>query len=365
MGVFGLLVFMATRTLLDKKIQRKKTMKMLTPPFFYLLALLLFLPPSFPILLLFFILIALIGNADEHTRSFASPLSNQPIIAGVVMVVAFILVCATAYGSFRAYSAEYQFKKALDGLSENNGPKVYSSIVSAIQANPYNESYHMGFSQINLLIANNVATKQTLTDEDRQTITQTIQQAIEQAKIAVQLNPGKAANWENLAVIYRNIVNVAQGADAWTIAAYQKAIALDPTNPQLRLNLGGVYYSLKNMDEARLSFQQAINLKPDWANARYNLAWTYFQAKQYPQAVLEMQNVLALVPKDNPDYTQALADFEEFKKKLPPSKASQTTSTLQPTENQQPLSLPQEPEVVITPKIELPQSSSPEAQIGN
>ena len=92
------------------------------------------------------------------------------------------------------------------------------------------EKYHIDFSRLNLLIANNIARKDKdkITEQDRQTIAQAIQAAIAEAKNVVALNPQRSTNWENLALIYRNIINVAQGADQWTIAAYQRAIVTDP-----------------------------------------------------------------------------------------------------------------------------------------
>ena len=88
--------------------------------------------------------------------------------------------------------------------------------------------------------------------------------------------------------IYRNIINVASGADGWTVAAYRQAITRDPNNPILRLNLGGIYYSAKNYNEASRSFADAISLKPDWANAYYNLSYALYQDKQYVDSYLAM-----------------------------------------------------------------------------
>ena len=131
--------------------------------------------------------------------------------------------------------------------------------------------------------------KPELSEADRQTISQAIQAAIEEAKATVTLNPQKAVNWENLASIYRNIINVAQGADSWTVSAYQRAIILDPQNPTYRVSLGGVMFTFKNYDEAVKLFEQAIAIKPDWANSYYNLAWSSYQKADYQRAAAAMQ----------------------------------------------------------------------------
>src|SRR5690606_5370366 len=102
-------------------------------------------------------------------------------------------------------------------------------------------------------------------------------------------------NWQNLATVYRQILNAVQQAPLWTISSYQQAILLDSYNPTLRLELGSVYYLLQQYDQAQRLFEQAVSLKPDWANAHYNLAWAYYQKELYGNAVQQMQIVTDLL----------------------------------------------------------------------
>jgi len=157
------------------------------------------------------------------------------------------------------------------------------------------------------------------------------------------------------------VLSVAQGADVWTISSYQRAIVADPQNPSYRLNLGGVYYTLGNYDEARNLFQQSIAVKPNWPNAHYNFAWAAYQKADYQTAAAAMQNVLTLIdPKTaKADYDRAAKDLEEFKKKLPATETATPSAEIQQP-NQ--LSLPTPPQPAIEPKIELPNTASPEAR---
>ena len=66
-------------------------------------------------------------------------------------------------------------------------------------------------------------------------------------------------NWQTHASIYRILIHVAQDADQWSIAAYVRAIQTDPTNPMLRLDLGGVYVTTQNYDQAIRLFQQLLS----------------------------------------------------------------------------------------------------------
>ena len=372
-GIFGLIAF----GLLFFNLIRSST-KSTKFIIYYLLFIIVLFPPSLPIWFLFFITLSLIDSSSAvHTNLPEIDLSNlTPIYIGIT-VVSLIVIGGSSYLLGRSYAAEAYFKRSLDGLVKNNAKDVYDNMRQAVIFDPYIERFRINFAQTNLLIANNVASKATpaqpadketptttanqLTDQDRQTITQAIQAAISEAKAAAALNQQKAANWENLAAIYRNVISVAQGADVWTISAYQRAIVADPQNPIYRLNLGGVYYSLNNFDQAGKLFEQSVGLKPDWTNAHYNLAWADYQKTDYQNAASEMQNVLNLIdPKTaKTDYDQAKKDLDEFKKKLP--KATEETSPATQAQPSQ-LTLPTPPAENIQPKIQLPKEASPEAK---
>ena len=262
------------------------------------------------------------GNLTKS--DYKIDLKRSPILFLIPLCI-FILLVITSYFLGRTYLAEYYFKKSLDALAKKQNIKtVYDNQRLAVLSNPYIERFRVTFSQTNLLIANNIASRRNtskvneLSKQDRQTITQAMQAAIEEAKAAIKLNDQKATNWENLALVYRNLIGTAQGADAWTISSYQRAILLDPQNPTYRLNLGGVYFAQGKFAEAKRFFEQAVILKPDWPNAHYNLAWTLYQKNDIKRAVLEMETVIKLLnsKKDAADLEKAQKELEEFKTKL-------------------------------------------------
>jgi tetratricopeptide (TPR) repeat protein len=334
-----------------------------------------FFPPSLIVWFLFFIVLSQLSTKaleSSHQNLSEINLAAFPPVYLGISAVSFLFIIIGGYFLGRSYLSEYYFKKGLDGVAKNDAKQAYDNIRRAIILNPFIERYRISFSQLNLLIADGIAAKANqpqgkdkkpyqLTEQDRQNITQAIQTAISESKAAVTLNPQKALHWENLAGIYRNIIGAAQGADVWTVSAFQRAIVADPQNPIYRLNLGGIYYSLGNFEEAARLFEQAVSLKPDWANAHYNLAWADYQRQNYQRAVAEMQNAIALLnpQKDKTDLEKAQKELEEFKKKLPKEEKQATESAgSQPSK----LSLPTPPTTQISPKIELPKEASPEAK---
>lgn len=339
---------------------------------FSLVTFLLF-PPSFIVWFMFFVALAYyVAFIPENKESMYEVNLQKiiPLFISSVLVFA-VFIIGIVYFTSVTFASEVIFKNALDAITNNDVEKLYEQQQRAIILNPYNEDFRKSFSQTNLIIANNIAAQDPaeISDADRETITQAIQAAIAESKAAVTLNPQKVSNWQYLASIYRNIINVAQGADVWTVASYQRAILLDPQNPVYRLELGGVYFLLEAYDDAQRLFEQAVTLKPDWANAHYNLAWTYYRQENYAAAVRQMEQVLTLLDREEAkaDFEQAQKDLEEFRNALPtqevvPAQEASPSAEVQDGDSNPELLLPTPPEASLESQIELPEEASPEAE---
>jgi Tfp pilus assembly protein PilF len=333
----------------------------------YFVALFLLVPPSF---ILFFLFFAWAGMVSSHQKSKETVVDLREIVSvyALVILVGMVGIGASCLLLGRVFMSEYMFQKS---LTTNNLKDVYEKMRAAVSYNPYNERIRSNYVQVHLLIANTVAGKATkddkgqpqLSETDRQTVSQAIQAAIDEAKAVVSLNPLKAANWELLATVYRSIAGVVQGADTWTVSAYQRAIVLDPQNPTYRVALGGVLYAYKQYDDASRLFEQAVSLKPEWPNAQYNYAWALEQKGDYQKAATAMQTTVSLLnPTTNAtDFKKASSDLEEFKKKVP-AEAQTTDTTQNSTQQKESLTLPPTTAPQMEPKIELPKTASPEAK---
>lgn len=290
----------------------------------------------------------LTAGAAEY--SSARPFITSRVPAMMVIIPALAILPFAGFWGAKAMVADMQFKDSLDSLAKNDGLSTYNLMSLAIGKNPYIDRYHASFAQVNFALANSIAQKKELTDDDKNNISQLIQQAIAQGKATVAINPQKSANWEILASTYRSIMPFAQGADQFAIATYQQAIALDPINPELRITLGGIYYALKNYKDAIDVFKLAAAAKPDLANARYNLAIALREDGQYERAVSEMTAVLSLVDKDSKDYETAKTELEALEAKVPAKTTTQGENLTAPSPTAAP---------AIKPKLELPDEAQP------
>jgi tetratricopeptide (TPR) repeat protein len=333
-GIVGLLayLFLAWHIIKDAiKVFRQPRVSYLGLAVYLSLVILLiaqsFIPLNFFLLILFFILLAVARDEEPQAIDFAA--AGNFVLVGLAFP--FIFWGVIFFLTSKLALANYHFLNSLKAASRNDGVKTYNDQIKAITNDPSSAAYRIAYSQTNFALANALASKKDLTEQDRSTISQLIQQAIREAKAAVALDNRSTSAWENLASLYRNLLNFAEGADQWALASYQQAISLDPLNPGLRVELGGLLYGQQEWTEAALVFAQAANLKQDWANAHYNLANALRESGDLQGAKREYETTQTLVKIDSNDYLKVTQELEELKKRLPtptPSKKIAVPETL-------------------------------------
>ncbi len=316
-----------------------------------------------------FILLLLIGLATATTpvaftlmtkRENASndvPFSSK--LPGMIMCIPIVILSIFAIFRFmNLASAEIIYKQALDKTIANDGKGAYDKMQSAIVANPNVDRYRASYAQINLAIANSLASKKDLNDSEKQTITQLVQQAIREGKAAVSLNPQRAQSWELLASIYRSVIPLAKGADQFAVQTYAQAIVFDQYNPDLRLALGGIFYSQKLYDQAIENYRMAVAAKPDYANANYNLAIAYREKGDNEMAKQYLNQTLSLVSSNSEDYKKVQKDLEEVNSRVDKNKKPATNNNDQNSQTGE-LTVPEQNDS--NPVIELPNEATPPA----
>jgi Flp pilus assembly protein TadD len=109
----------------------------------------------------------------------------------------------------------------------------------------------------------------------------------------VVATPGykEAAAWVNLGWIYRNMK---PPKTAESIAAYKKALEIDPKEEQSALGLGWAYSYTKSWDEAIAAFNKAIQIEPKTAGEANNgIAWCYIFKRDPANAETYMEKAIA------------------------------------------------------------------------
>jgi tetratricopeptide (TPR) repeat protein len=325
-------------------IKSARRTSLVIPMFLTALAVLL-LPNSVILYALHFILLAW-SDTSEVSEKELSPRTALGIgIAGIILTILGI----AAVG--RPVIAEYYMAKAQSALAKNDGKGVYDNHLKALKLYPRMTIYHMSYADVNLSLASALSQQGNLSEEDKNTISQLIQQSIAEGKNSISLRPNYSGTWLTLGKIYRNLINVAQGADTFAIDNYAKAVSLDAANPALRLDYGGLFYQLgigakddkikaAYFARAKTEFQTAIQLKPDYTNAYYNLAKLLESEGDYANAYVVMQKAISLLGPDNPDLSRATAEMEAIKAKVPVTASPSPSASAEPSSEPSDLATP-------------------------
>jgi len=349
----GLILFLPFFFLISQPFSSKLSTKnkQLKASIFTTLLIFIFTPGSTVITPFLFILLALSSNPKStHTLSLNTNSSRL-----LTLTLNLSLIIITLFYSGKVVLAETHMRRAQLAITDQDGQAVYEHHLQAIKLIPTITNYHLSYSQVNLQLASSLSQSKELTEDQRTQVTQLLSQAVREARIATSLRPSLTNTWSNLGFIYRNLINVADGAEDLAIQNYATAISLDPANSSLRVELGGIFYQLANATEDKTTtnnyliraieeFTTATQLKPDYANAWYNLAKSYESAGNIELAHQAMQQTIASLDVDSPDLNTATQELSALEAKLPRSEAKTpneaTNEVKQPPTISEPSPLP-------------------------
>jgi tetratricopeptide (TPR) repeat protein len=269
-------------------------------------------------------------------------------LSRVLPFLIFLIILAAAgtlgFLTVRYALANTIFQTSILATQQNKGTEAYQQQSRAISLVGYSDAYQRVFSQTNLALANSLSQEArkvaSPSAETQQTIYTLIQQAINSGRSATDLAPATSLNWQNLSSIYRALIGFGRNADQFAIQAAQQAVRLDPNNPQQYINLGGLYYQLKEWDKAIEQFRLAINIKPDFANAYYNLAYSLKEKGDLEGAIAQLNTVKELVKNDSTNLKKVTEEIKALEAGIKGEEAPEVVETLPPQESPVPIASP-------------------------
>lgn len=300
----------------------------------------------------------LISLNDEHSKKNKGGLFLPVVVFLIALAVAaYVLFYAAGAGAtprkgFVALTnSDIKFARSFSQTALQSGTETYNLQTQAINEYPYRSDYYRLFSQINLALAANIVSAQGSTQptqEVQNNIIGLLQQSINSARQAVTLSQYSSLNWQNLGQIYRNLIGVGENAEQFAIDSYGQAILLNPANPGLRIELGGIFYQLQQWEQAQNQFTIAIQNKQDYANAYYNLGHVFEQKNDFQNALVQYQAVRQLVANDKPNLEVINKEIKALQDKIGNQNQEQA-STKQPTTDTTPLTV-DKPQAEFPPK---------------
>ena len=136
-------------------------------------------------------------------------------------------------------------------------------------------------------------------------------QQIDNLRTLAKMNPGKADGWIALGNAQMDSQQFNEA-----IEAYQKALAIDPKNVDVRVDMGTCLRGIGKPEMAVAEFRKAIKIAPSHLNAHRNLGVVLgFDLKDREGAIKEFKTFLELAP-NTPDAAQirdVIAQFQSGK----------------------------------------------------
>ena len=94
--------------------------------------------------------------------------------------------------------------------------------------------------------------------------------AVQILKKAVDFSPENVLLWTNLAAAHLGRLETSGPKhQARAIAAYEKALGIDPSTPNVHYHLGLIYKQQGNLSRSSAMFQRALEINPDDRDARF------------------------------------------------------------------------------------------------
>ncbi len=145
-------------------------------------------------------------------------------------------------------------------------------------------------------------------------------------KVVATPNYKKPDAYMNLGWCYRNTKPAKTDE---SVAAYKKALAIDPKNAQAYLGMGWAYSYTRRWDECIGTFKKTIEMDPSLAGeANDGIAWCYFFKKEMPQAKEYLGKAQAAGRND----TRLKENIEKIERLIAAGKARETEEELRKTE---------------------------------
>ncbi|MBA7650737.1 Cell division coordinator CpoB [subsurface metagenome] len=227
----------------------------------------------------------------EKVISFKEFPELSLVFSTIVIILGVALLALFFFGS-QFYLANTNYAKAQRMVL---GPERVNVLVNAVRLDPSVPRYRIALARAYMAEALSEMAK-PLEEQDATRLANIVAEAINQAGIATNLGPNQVATWETRGVIYREIMTVATGAAEWGVKSFERAIALEPTNPVLYTELGKLYLALDEEQKAREEFDRALEQKPDYIDVLIQIALMSERQANFPEAISKMEDLAGTYP---------------------------------------------------------------------
>jgi len=204
-----------------------------------------------------------------------------------------------AYVAIERYLGSVAYAESNVALSNGNLDGALAAANRSLAFAPSDRAYQL-VAGIGIARMNQIAGDTTLSQAEAQSQFQAaLSGAIEAALAATRVAPNNYQNWTMLGNVYQTVVPLRiEGSYENAKAAYDQAVALNPTSPVLPYVIAQLEIARQNPEAAGTALMQAISLKRDYTQAIFLLSQLEVQQGRAREALEAAEAAAYFAPND-------------------------------------------------------------------
>lgn len=261
--------------------------------------------PGFALSALAFFFLGLIVALEHKGSGRAFTMSVRPTDTLSAVFLGALLIG----GGLIAYASVSAIRATVSDMFVNRAVVLYNTsgdllgavkmVGDALVVFPHNDRAHRAGVEIGLLQLSRLAASGKDDDAARSELQVALSQTIEHGLAAVSINGNDYQNWLALANLYQNLAGAGvEGAYEKAREAYEKARAVNPTNPLPLIGLAQVEMAVGDTTAALQDLDQALALKPDLSAASFLRSQLEASKGDFTAAVRDAAAAIQGVPQD-------------------------------------------------------------------
>ncbi|MES2668218.1 MAG: tetratricopeptide repeat protein [Patescibacteria group bacterium] len=238
----------------------------------------------------------------KDARELGIIFARSPRVGFVIVFALTLLLLASflaAYMVVERYLSSVAFAESATALANGDLEGANVAANRSILFSPSDRAYQL-ISGIGIARMNQVAANTELSQADAQAQFQAaLSGSIEAALTATRLGPNDYQNWAMLGNVYQTVVPLnIEGAYENAKTAYDQAIALNPTSPQLAYALAQLEIANGDPAAASAALLEAIALKRDYTQAIFLLSQLEVEQGRAREALEAAEAAAYFAPND-------------------------------------------------------------------
>jgi len=217
----------------------------------------------------------------------------------VTLALTFVVLLSAGgiYGVASRYSAEIAYQRAVAELARSGDlEKSWSFLEHAVDRRP-TDTYYRLLSTIDIVRMRDLLSQNRPAEEIREQFQILLARSIANATQATVLDKRDYQNWVNLGAIYQAIVPLGiEGAVESSAAAYDQALILRPSSPNIYLWKAALERARGNNAVAREYVEKAVELRNQYTDAIFLLAQIQLEEDDTASALRSVEAITLFEP---------------------------------------------------------------------